>query len=140
PLLPSTTVGTIEFRSIIESAHLAKKGVSYVQAECTEIDPAGRHVTCRLPSGENLFTADFDHLVIAVGAINNTHGVPGVEEHAFFLKELRDARAIRQRIIQRFEEAAFPGVSPEEQQRLLRLVVVGGGPTGVEFAAEMHDF
>jgi NADH:ubiquinone reductase (non-electrogenic) len=38
------------------------------------------------------------------------------------------------------EAAAFPGQSPEEIERLLHMVVVGGGPTGIEYAAELHDF
>lgn len=38
------------------------------------------------------------------------------------------------------ETAAFPGQSAEEIERLLHMVVVGGGPTGIEYAAELHDF
>ena len=39
-----------------------------------------------------------------------------------------------------FERASLPSVSEEERKRILHFVVVGGGPTGVEFAAELHDF
>ena len=39
-----------------------------------------------------------------------------------------------------FELATQPSVDPEERKRLLHFVVVGGGPTGVEFSAEFHDF
>jgi NADH:ubiquinone reductase (non-electrogenic) len=75
-----------------------------------------------------------------VGSVNNYFHIPGVAEHALFLKELGDARAIRQRIIESLERANSPAVGDEERSRLLHFVVVGGGPTGVEFAAEMHDF
>lgn len=60
-------------------------------------------------------------------------------EHAFFLKELSDARNVRKQVIRNIEAATFPGLHPRERQRLLSTVIVGGGPTGVEFAAELHD-
>jgi NADH:ubiquinone reductase (non-electrogenic) len=142
PLLPSTTVGTIEFRSIIESIRSAEPEIRYYQAECTSIDTRGRIVHCSPPHGEDqaAFSLPYDILAIAVGAQNNTYGIPGVVEHALFLRELADARVIRQRIIDCFERAGTPGVEETERKRLLHFVVVGGGPTGVELAAEMHDF
>jgi NADH:ubiquinone reductase (non-electrogenic) len=134
PLLASTTVGTIEFRSIIEPArHL---GARFYQAACTGLDPRLRRVVCR---EDDEFTLDYDRLVIAVGAAGNTFGIPGVTEHALFLKELQDARSIRQRVLACLESAALPGLSPEERARRVHFVVCGGGPTGVEFAAELHD-
>lgn len=140
PLLPSTTVGTIEFRSIIEPIRSAKRRLEFFQAECTGVDAAARLVRCAEAAGGREFTVSYDILVVAVGGVSNTYGIPGVAEHALFLKDLGDARAIRQRIIDCFERASTPGVPPEERRRLLHCVVVGGGPTGVEFAAEMHDF
>jgi len=140
PLLPSTTVGTIEFRSIIEPVRKARPDVRYFQAMCTGVDPGARMVTCEAVSDKRKFTVAYDILVIGIGAVSNTYSIPGVQEHALFLKDLADARAIRQRIIERFEEAASPAATDEERKQLLHFVVVGGGPTGVEFAAEMHDF
>lgn len=43
-------------------------------------------------------------------------------------------------MIDSFEKASLPELSEEERKRILHFVVVGGGPTGVEFAAELHDF
>lgn len=43
---------------------------------------------------------DYDKLVITVGSVSNTFGIPGVEEHAFFLKDVQDARNIRKRLIE----------------------------------------
>ncbi|HND78628.1 MAG TPA: FAD-dependent oxidoreductase [bacterium] len=140
PLLPSTTVGTIEFRSIIEPVRLARKDVTFYQAGATTLHPEKRTVTCRNIADAKTFELHYDTLVIAVGAVNNTFKIPGVAEYAYFLKELRDARRIRQRIIDNFERASTPGLDAAEMQRRLHIVVVGGGPTGVEFAAEMADF
>ncbi|MGB2867246.1 MAG: FAD-dependent oxidoreductase [Bacteroidota bacterium] len=140
PLLPSTTVGTIEFRSIIEPLRVARPEVHFYQAICRSVDPVGKTISCEGILENNTFELPFDLLLIAVGSVVNTYGIPGVAEHTLYLKDLADARAIRQRIIECFEQASQPGISDEERARLLRFVVVGGGPTGVEFAAEMHDF
>jgi len=58
----------------------------------------------------------------------------------FFLKELAHARNIRKRMIECFERAENPHITDEERKRLLTFLVVGGGPTSVEFAAEAYDF
>jgi NADH dehydrogenase FAD-containing subunit len=140
PLLPSTTVGTIEFRSIIEPVRLAMKEVKYYQAACLNIDKENKKIKCKSEFDEEEFDLEYDELIIGVGAIVNTYNTPGVKENAYFLKELWDARRIRQKIIECLEKAATPTISLEERKRLLNFIVVGGGPTGVEFAAELHDF
>lgn len=140
PLLPSTTVGTIEFRSIIESIRKVRPDIEYYQAGCQRIDYKKNLIVCEGWLDRKRFNLTYDYLVIAVGARSNTYGIPGVERHALFLRDLADARHIRQRIIECLEHAAQPTIRAEERKRLLHFVVVGGGPTGVEFAAEMHDF
>jgi NADH:ubiquinone reductase (non-electrogenic) len=140
PLLPSTTVGTVEFRSIIEPVRTMRRDITFIQATATALDTERRTLTCQGVLLRNTFTLNYDELVIAVGSVAHTYNVPGVATHALFLKELADARAIRQRIIECFEQAAQPGIPVAERDRLLHFVVVGGGPTGIEFAAEMHDF
>lgn len=52
---------------------------------------------------------------------------------------MEDAQKIRRKVIELFEKASLPCVPEEEKKKLLHFVVVGGGPTGVEFAAELHD-
>lgn len=142
PLLPSTTVGTIEFRSIIEPIRhaLDTKDFTFYQARCLSVDPDTKLITCEGVHDKETFLLSYNYLVVAVGAISRTFNIPGVEQYAFLLKELADARAIRQRIIECFERAATPLQNTDERQRLLHFVIVGGGPTGVEFAAELHDF
>ncbi|KAJ2935294.1 hypothetical protein H1R20_g1800, partial [Candolleomyces eurysporus] len=56
------------------------------------------------------------------------------------MKELQDAERMQRGFMDCLETAAFPGQSPEEVDRLLHMVVVGGGPTGVELSGELHDF
>ena len=140
PLLPSTTVGTIEFRSIIEPIRHAREDLRFFHARAERLDASGGRVHCVGVGDAGTFSIDYDLLVIAVGAVSNTFNVPGVAEHALFLKELNDARELRQRIIQCFERANLPSTTVEDRQRLVHFVVCGGGPTGVEFAAELNDF
>ena len=86
-----------------------------------------------------LFDVPFDKLVIAVGCNAQTFGTPGVKDNALFLKDVGDARKIRRRILECFELAAAPTTTPEMRKCLLNFAVVGGGPTGTEFAAVLAD-
>jgi len=139
PLLPSTTVGTIEFRSIIEPVRNIDN-ITYHQASCTGLDTEKKVITCEDSDTKKVFRLEYDYLVIAVGEVTNTFNIEGVGEYALFLKELSDARKIRTKVIDCFENASLPGLTEEEKRNYLRFVVCGGGPTGVEFAAELHDF
>jgi NADH:ubiquinone reductase (non-electrogenic) len=140
PLLPSSTMGTVEFRSIIEPIRRVFPDVNYYQASSRELDRERKTVRCVTTVDQETFDVSYDFLVIAVGAKVNTFGIPGVADHALFLKTVEDARRIRARTLECFERASEPGLSEERRRQLLRFVVVGGGPTGVEFAAELHDF
>ena len=84
-----------------------------------------------------MFDMHYDVLVVAIGSENNTFNTPGVDEYAHRLKEVPDARRIRSAISDAFESAINPAQTEEQRKNLLHFVVVGGGPTGVEFAAEV---
>lgn len=82
---------------------------------------------------ETTFRLGYDKLIIAVGAISNTFSTPGVYEHARFLRDISDARAIRSRIMSCFEMASEPNVeSAAVKRQLLHFVIVGAGPTGIQ--------
>src|SRR5262245_24951686 len=97
PLLASTTVGTIEFRSIIEPLRSTKNVYRNVTATCEQIDANARMVACRAAGDpETSFTLPYDLLVVGVGSVSQTFNIPGAREHALKLKELNDARSVRQ--------------------------------------------
>jgi NADH dehydrogenase len=78
----------------------------------------------------------YDHVVLALGSQPNFFGVPGVKEHGLALGGLADALRIRNQVIERFEQVTLdPGKIPDPR---LTFVVIGGGTTGVETAAEIH--
>ncbi|KAF2397699.1 alternative NADH-dehydrogenase [Trichodelitschia bisporula] len=148
PLLPSCTTGTIEHRSIMEPVRNflrhKKTAVKFYEAECTKIDYEKKvvyiHDDSEIKGDVAATEVPFDMLVVGVGAENATFGIPGVREHGLFLKEVGDAQNIRRRIMDCCETATFKDQHPDEIKRLLHMVVVGGGPTGVEFAGELQDF
>uniref|UniRef100_A0A2P2MCB7 NADH:ubiquinone reductase (non-electrogenic) n=1 Tax=Rhizophora mucronata TaxID=61149 RepID=A0A2P2MCB7_RHIMU len=149
PLLPSVTCGTVEARSIVEPIrNIIKKRngqIEFFEAECVKIDTANNKIFCSSffennTVGSGDFSLGYDYLVIAVGAQVNTFNTPGVKENCHFLKDLEDAQKLRRSVIDCFEMALIPGLTEEEQRTNLHFVIVGGGPTGVEFAAELHDF
>ena len=86
------------------------------------------------------FEVHYDRLVFAVGAQTNTFGIPGVREHCAFLKQVEDARRIRNTIVNCFKRANLPSLSEEERRATLTFAVIGAGPTGIEFASELRDF
>jgi len=140
PLLAGTCVGTLEPRSIIEPIRRYKEKVEFFEAAATSINLKRKLVYCTNERQQHCFAVEYDKLVIAVGVQSSTFGIPGVEEYCLYLKEISHAQAIRQRIIECFESASFPDVTEEDRKRVLHFVIVGGGPTGVEFAAELYDF
>ena len=115
---------------------------TFLEAACTRIDPDQSCVFCQdisaMSGSCDTFRLDYDRLVVAVGARSATFCVPGVEEHAMFLKEIPDAVRIRDRMLDAFETEALQD-DPAEKTKLCTFVVVGAGPTGVEFAAELED-
>ncbi|CAI8027210.1 Probable NADH dehydrogenase [Geodia barretti] len=143
PLLASTTVGTLEFRSIIEPVRNTgfRDEHHFHLSYASDLDTDRRVVHCTSSLDPNhQYEVPYDRLVIGVGADTNHFNIPGVLENAFFLKEIADARNIRNQIMVNFELATQHDAEPEERRRLLHFVVVGGGPTGVEFSAEFYDF
>ena len=121
-----------------------KATVKYYEAAATKIDYERKvvHIDDESPIKGDVSSTEvpFDMLVVGVGAENATFGIPGVREHSCFLKEVEDAQQIRKRIMDCVETSTFKDQSEEERKRLLHMVVVGGGPTGVEFAGELQDF
>lgn len=170
PLLASTAVGTLEFRTALEPVRSQRSKVNYFQGWADALDFKNKKIsieeavddptqglapTTDRHAGETalqreqgrkedakkgrLFDLTYDKLIVSVGCYSQTFGTKGVKEHALFLKDVGDARRIRNRLLACFEAAALPTTSDEMRRTLLNFAVVGGGPTGIEFSAELHD-
>src|SRR5215204_302945 len=133
PMVPSAISGNIEIRHAARSIRRITKplGAEFFQAEVVEVDFEGRKVRSDIGS------FPYDYLILAPGSRTAYFGASGARENAIDLKGLRDALRVRNTIIDCFEEAErLRGELPEG---LLTFVFVGGGPTGVEAAADSHD-
>jgi NADH dehydrogenase len=106
--------------------------VRIMQAEVETIDLDAKSVTT------SHHTIPYDSLVIGLGSKPNFYGIPGVENYALTLKSLEQGIALRNHILTAFERAACEP-EPEEQRKWLTFVIVGGGPTGVEFAGALME-
>lgn len=80
----------------------------------------------------------YDYLVLAPGSETNFFNTPGADRYALTLKSIEDAVKIKNRCITQMERASRMEESPE-RKNALRFVIIGGGPTGVELAAEMEE-
>jgi len=130
PLLYQVATGGLPEDDIAYPVRAALQGVTFRRGQVVHISPEAR--TVRLEDGA---VFPYDELVIATGSVGTTFGVSGVSEHALQMKSIHEAREIRRRLLHTYEEVEM-GHKPKEA---LRVVVVGGGPTGVELAGAIAE-
>jgi NADH:ubiquinone reductase (H+-translocating) len=139
PLLHEVATGALSPTSVAEPLReiFANTGVRVVQGTVEFINRDKKLVKLIGHSRESTIT--YDQLVIATGAETNYYDIPGAEKFTYPLKSLLDAARIRSQVIDAFEQAILTD-DVVERSRLLSFVVVGGGATGVETAAELAEF
>jgi NADH dehydrogenase len=134
PLLPQIASSYINPRHIVQPIRDIRGGrrFRFRRDDVRAIDVVRRRV--ELASG----ALDYDYLVVALGSRTEFFGVPGAREHTWDFKSLEDAVVLRERMLDLCEHADHTEDAVARGQ-LLTFVVVGGGYTGVELAAEIHD-
>jgi NADH dehydrogenase len=135
PLLYQVATAGLETEQIAKPVRAILRGqpnFEFRMAEVEGVDLAGRSV--HTSAGD----IGYDYLILAVGGETDTFGKRGVEQNGLGLKHLLDAVAIRNQVLCLFERAALE-TDPARRQALLTLVVVGGGPTGVEMAGALSE-
>lgn len=147
PLLYQVATSAVEsehiaapVRGIIRNMGARAANLDFCMAEVRGVDFEARLVLAEGQDGLSL-SLPYDYLLLAPGSVTNTFGTPGVDEHAYSLKNLEEAVRLRNHILRSFEAAAWMPEEPDEgrRQRALCFVVVGGGPTGVELAGAMAE-
>ena len=130
PLLYQVATASLPEDDIAFPVRTAYREVRFVRAAVTDVDTNAKVLT--LSTGRTL---SYDDLVIAVGSEGATFGIPGVAEHTLQMKSVANAREIRRSLLRTYEDVEDE-VLPLES---LNVVIVGGGPTGVELAGAVRE-
>jgi NADH dehydrogenase len=147
PLLHEVAAGSLDANldEVGYAAHGARWGYRFFRGTLEAIDRQRRQiVTAPLidEDGEEVMgrhTVRYDYLVLAVGAVSNDFGTPGVKEHCLFLESRANADRFRARLLNACLRASADietGANPASQ---VAIAIVGGGATGVELAAALVD-
>ncbi len=113
-----------------------QKNARVILGEVTAFDLWAKRVTAKAPSGS--YSAEYDSLIIAVGASQSYFGNDNFAQFAPGMKSIDDALELRGRIFTSFELAEISD-DPAEIDRLMTFVVIGAGPTGVEMAGQIAE-
>lgn len=135
PLLYQVASAGLEQESIAYSIRAMTRqwpNVRFHLTEVTGVDFNAREV--QTTTGP----ANYEYLIIGAGSATNFFGLTTVQQHAFDLKELEDAEVLRNQILNCFEQAVIEP-DPARKRALMTFVIVGGGPTGVEFAGALIE-
>jgi len=81
---------------------------------------------------------DYDYLVLSLGAETNYFGMENVRQHSLAMKSVEDAINLRNHLLLNMEKAVISN-DPEEREKLLNIVIAGGGPSGVEIAGMLAE-
>jgi NADH dehydrogenase len=135
PLLYQVATAGLEQESIAYPIRAMVRGLPrtrFILAEVTAIDLNGK--TVETSSGP----ITYDYLVVGAGSVTNYFGNQELARHAFDLKRLSDGEQLRNHVLTSFERAVAE-TDPEARKALMTFVIVGGGPTGVEFAGALIE-
>jgi NADH:ubiquinone reductase (H+-translocating) len=139
PMLPEVSSGELEPRHVVTPVRAQLHRTRFYLGQVMRVDLDARAVEVEHRLLGTRQTVPYEHLVLALGSVTSTFGIPGVEERSLALKTLDDADRLRNHVVAMLEVADV-ATDPAERERLLTFVFVGGGFTGVEAAGEMVDF
>lgn len=135
PLFYQVAMAGLEPSSIsfpLRKIFQSKKNVHIRVTQVLKINPETNVVETGLGAIE------YNYLVLATGADTNFFGMKNMIENAMPMKSVSEALAIRNRVLQNFEDA-LSVETLEERLGLMNIVIVGGGPTGVEIAGTLAE-
>lgn len=130
--------GRIQPGQIVTAARRMFPPARFHNAEIESVDLAQRIVTTSRYLDGKRYHLPFDHLLVALGSMDDLSRYPGIAEHALKLKTYWDCFKVRNHILAMLELAEIEG-DPAERKRLLTFVIVGGNYGGIEVAAELED-
>ena len=137
PLLAEVVGSSIGPQHVVRPVRQFLRRTLCRTAAVTGLRLEARAVEYRLADGRTA-TQAYEHLVLACGMVVNTDIMPGVAAHAFPLKTMGDALALRNHVLTQLERAEVE-TDPERRRHILSFAVIGGGFSGVEVAGQIHD-
>ena len=137
PFLPEVAAGSIEARHSVVALRRHLKRSTVIAGKVTGIEHANKVATITPVAGEP-YQLEYDQIVVTAGAVSRTFPIPGIADNAIGLKTIEEAVAIRDRLMSNFDKASTLPAGPE-RDRLLTVVVVGGGFAGIEVFAELRS-
>jgi NADH dehydrogenase len=137
PFLPEVAGGHIAPRDVTVPLRKALRKTKVVEASVSGHDREAKTVSVTTADGATS-TIPYDQLVVALGAVTRTFPTPGLAENGVGFKSVEEAQYVRDRILGNIAEAASV-TDPATRRKLLTVVFVGGGYTGVEAMAELDD-
>ncbi len=141
PMLHEVAASDLDMTNIVNPVRKLLRRVRFFDGDVESIDLPTRRVVISHGIGTtHRHEIEFDHLVIALGAVTNFYNLPGLEGRALTMKTLGDAIYLRNRLIEHLEEADFDCCGEAVREPLLTFVVAGGGFAGVETVAAVNDF
>ncbi len=138
PFLPEVAAGSIEPRHAVVATRRHLKRTTVISAKVTGIDHANKVATITPAEGEPYEFA-YDQIVVTAGSVSRTFPIPGIAENAIGMKAIEEAVWVRDKLLSNFDKAAALPPGPA-RERLLTVVVVGGGFAGIETFAELRSF
>ncbi|MBA2444336.1 MAG: NAD(P)/FAD-dependent oxidoreductase [Nocardioidaceae bacterium] len=137
PFLPEAAAGSLEPRHVVVPLRRTLKGCHVVTARVGVIDHAARSIRVQPVEGDPYDLA-YDELVVALGSVARTLPIPGLAQHGMGFKQIEEAIALRNHVLDRLDVAASVSDS-RTRRRALTFVFVGGGYAGIEALAEIED-
>ena len=137
PFLPEAAAGSLEPRHVVVSLRRELHGFRVLNGRVRAISHGDRTVSVAPQIGDS-FTLHYDHVVVALGSVARTLPVPGLKETGIGFKQVEEAIALRNHILERLEIAAAVD-DAAIRARALTFVFVGGGYAGTEAIAELED-
>ncbi len=137
PFLPEVSAGSISDRDVVAPHNRALKQIDTLQGRVTDIRHADRSLTVTPEIGDP-YEITYDHVIIGLGSVSRTLPIPGLAETAIGFKNVEEAIAVRNHILDRIIVASSTW-DKKLRERLLTFTFIGGGFAGIEAIAELED-